>query len=57
MAIRNILNESEPTLRKLSREVTEFDARLHQLLDDMVETMHEANGVGLAARRWACCVA
>lgn len=49
MAIRNILNEREETLRKTSRPVTEFDKRLAQLLDDMAETMHSANGVGLAA--------
>lgn len=51
MAIRNILteeNDSE-TLRKKSREVTEFGKRLGILLDDMVETLHDADGVGLAA--------
>jgi peptide deformylase len=36
-------------LRKKSREVTVFDTRLHQLLEDMADTMQEANGVGLAA--------
>lgn len=49
MAIRNILTDNDPTLRKISREVTEFDERLHTLLDDMRETMDAANGVGLAA--------
>lgn len=49
MAIRKILNDSDGTLRKKSREVTVFDNRLHQLLDDMADTMREANGVGLAA--------
>lgn len=49
MAIRNILNERDETLRKMSREVTDFDKRLGELLDDMAETMHAANGVGLAA--------
>lgn len=49
MAIRNILNEKEPLLRKTSRPVTDFDERLWQLLDDMAETMHKADGVGLAA--------
>lgn len=49
MAKRKILNEKDGTLRKKSREVTVFDARLRQLLDDMAETLHEANGVGLAA--------
>ncbi len=49
MAIRNILNDKEPTLHKVCRPVTEFNERLWQLLDDMVETMHQADGVGLAA--------
>lgn len=49
MALRNILVEGDPTLQKVSRPVTNFDARLHVLLDDMAETLHDANGVGLAA--------
>lgn len=49
MALRNILQEGEPTLTKKSREVTAFDDRLHELLDDMRETLMDANGVGLAA--------
>ena len=49
MAIRKILKESDEILRKQSRPVEKFDNRLHMLLDDMVETMEEANGVGLAA--------
>ena len=49
MAIRNIFKEGEPILRKRAREVEVFDARLHQLLDDMKETLHVAEGVGLAA--------
>ncbi len=49
MAIRNILTDNDPTLRKKSRDVTAFDERLHTLLDDMRETMEAANGVGLAA--------
>ena len=48
MAIRNILKDDEPTLRKVCRPVTDFDERLGQLLDDMAETMYAANGVGLA---------
>ena len=48
MAIRNILNERDETLRKMSREVTDFDKRLGELLDDMAETMYKAEGVGLA---------
>ncbi|MCL2367862.1 MAG: peptide deformylase [Oscillospiraceae bacterium] len=49
MALRNILKQGDPTLTKLSREVTAFDQRLHTLLDDMRDTLHAANGVGLAA--------
>lgn len=49
MAIRNILNEKEPILHKVCRPVTEFNEHLWQLLDDMAETLHESDGVGLAA--------
>ena len=49
MAIRNILQGDDPTLRKTSRAVTDFNKRLHVLLDDMRETLLEANGLGLAA--------
>jgi peptide deformylase len=49
MALRNILVEGDEALRKTSREVTAFDGRLAQLLDDMWETMENASGVGLAA--------
>ena len=49
MALRNILTEEDPTLRKKCRVVTEFNPRLHQLLDDMTETLMQADGVGLAA--------
>ena len=49
MALRNILHEEDPLLRKTSREVTAFNERLHVLLDDMHETLLEADGVGLAA--------
>jgi peptide deformylase len=49
MAIRTIVKDGNDFLRKKSREITVFDARLHTLLDDMLETMHAANGVGLAA--------
>jgi len=51
MAIRQILIDGDETLRKKAREVTVFDARLHQLLDDMAETMYENNGIGLAANQ------
>ena len=49
MALRNILYQDEPTLSKKCREVTKFNSRLHQLLDDMAETLSHADGVGLAA--------
>ncbi len=49
MALRNILTKDEPSLYKKSRPVTAFNERLHQLLDDMAETLAESNGVGLAA--------
>jgi len=49
MAIRNILRGDDPTLVKKSRAVTDFNKRLHVLLDDMRETLMEANGLGLAA--------
>ena len=49
MALRNILTQEEPALYKKCRKVTEFNPRLHQLLDDMAETLQQANGVGLAA--------
>lgn len=49
MAIRNIVRSGDPILAKKSREVEKFDARLWRLLDDMKETMYNANGVGLAA--------
>lgn len=49
MALRRIITEENPTLRKQSRPVTRFDARLHTLLDDMRDTLEEAGGVGLAA--------
>lgn len=49
MALRNILTQDEPALYKKCRPVTDFNPRLHQLLDDMAETLAAANGVGLAA--------
>ncbi len=49
MALRNILTKEDETLYKKCRPVTEFNARLHQLLDDMAETLEKSNGVGLAA--------
>jgi len=49
MAYRNILTKEEPLLYKTCRPVTEFNARLHQLLDDMRDTLLASDGVGLAA--------
>ena len=49
MAIRNIITKEDATLRKKSREVTEITHKILVLLDDMKETLLEANGVGLAA--------
>ena len=49
MALRNIVKNGDPALRKKCREITEFNERLHILLDDMKETLTLANGVGLAA--------
>ena len=49
MGLRKILTDKEPALHKVCKPVTSFDAKLHKLLDDMAETLAEANGVGLAA--------
>ena len=49
MALRKIMTEKDPALHKVCRPVTEFNDRLHRLLDDMTETLRQANGVGLAA--------
>ncbi len=48
MAVRNIVKEGDPILRKISRSVLNFDEKLWTLLDDMAETMYKAEGVGLA---------
>lgn len=48
MAIREIRLSNDEILRKRSREVEEVDDRIKELLQDMVETMHKYNGVGLA---------
>lgn len=48
MALRNIVKVGDPVLTKKCRPVTKFDDSLATLLDDMFETMHDANGVGLA---------
>ena len=49
MAIRNIVKEGDPVLQKRCRPVEKFDDKLAQLIDDMVDTLKKANGVGLAA--------
>ena len=48
MALRDIVKDGNPVLRKKSREVTVFDEKLGKLLDDMHETMIAADGCGLA---------
>ena len=49
MAIREIRLNGDEILRKKSRVVEEVDGKIRELLDDMLETMHKYNGVGLAA--------
>lgn len=49
MAIRNILKMGEPLLNKKSKQVVDFNDRLHTLLDDIADTMYKEDGVGLAA--------
>ncbi len=49
MAIRNIVKLGDDILKKKCREVKKIDDRIICLLDDMIETLKEANGVGLAA--------
>ena len=49
MGIRKILTDKDPALHKVCKEVEVFDKKLHKLLDDMAETLEEAQGVGLAA--------
>jgi peptide deformylase len=49
MAIRTILEFPDPRLRTRARPVTRFDADLHRVIDDMLETMYAAPGIGLAA--------
>lgn len=48
MAIRNVRTMGDPILTKKCKEVKEITPRLRQLVDDMFDTMYEANGVGLA---------
>lgn len=51
MAIRPILTADAPILRERTKRVSGFDSSLHRLLDDMLETMRDAPGVGLAANQ------
>lgn len=49
MSIRMIVKHPDDVLRERAKDVTKFNANLHKLLDDMADTMYEADGVGLAA--------
>ena len=49
MGLRKILTDKDPALHKVCKPVTEFDKKLHKLLDDMTETLIDSGGVGLAA--------
>ncbi len=49
MAIRNIRIMGDPILEKVCKEIKEVTPRIKELIEDMLETMYDANGVGLAA--------
>ena len=49
MALRNIVKQGDECLQKVCRPVTEFNAHIHELLDDLAETLVDSGGVGLAA--------
>jgi peptide deformylase len=49
MALRTILEYPDPRLRTKARAVTQFDAELHRLIEDLFDTMYAAPGIGLAA--------
>lgn len=49
MALRNIVKYGDEILKKTCRPVTDINDRIQVLIDDMIETVHEANGAGLAA--------
>ncbi len=51
MALRQILNNNHPVLRTPTQEVKKLNSAVQNLIDDMIETMHEAEGVGLAANQ------
>jgi len=49
MAIRQVRTKGDEILRKKCKPVSKIDKKLHELIDDMIETMYSVNGVGLAA--------
>lgn len=49
MALRTIRIQGDPVLEKKCREITEMTPKIEELIEDMLDTMYEANGVGLAA--------
>ena len=49
MAIRQLRLEGDDILRKTAKPIKEVNAKIHALLDDMLDTLHDKNGVGLAA--------
>ena len=49
MALRTIRIQGDPVLEKKCREITEITPKIADLIEDMIETMYDANGVGLAA--------
>ena len=49
MAVLKIFTYPEPVLKRRAKKVTSFDGSVQRLIDDMIETMREARGVGLAA--------
>jgi len=51
MAIMPIVRVPEPVLRQKTRKIKKIDASIQKLIDDMIETMHDAPGVGLAANQ------
>ena len=51
MGIREIRRDTDEVLRKISKKVDTIDDRIKELLDDMAETMYQANGVGLPLHR------
>ena len=56
MALRKILVDGDPMLRKKSKEVTIFDNNLKELFDDMYETLKKADGAGIACiHEILCC--